>query len=317
MVKIAFWDNCLGERGTITALYDYAFFNKTILANESIVLYNPNNPHNDLEVIEKFKKEFSIYGISNNDDLDPLLESTGCEIVYIIKSGDSDDGRISKTKKSVIHCVFTCDTPHGDVYASVSPVVKGNHGQYPVVPHIVYLPEHNRNLRTELNIPENAVVFGRHGGHEQFNIEYVKHIVSSVAKNFPNIYFLFVNTVPFCEPMPNIIHLGKIIRLEDKSEFINTCDAMLWARSDGETFGLSIAEFSVLNKPVLATNIGDSAHVYYLGDKGVWYNESNLYDILTQFKKEDYENRDWNAYRDYSPEKVMDIFKRVFIDDLL
>jgi hypothetical protein len=130
-----------------------------------------------------------------------------------------------------------------------------------------------------------------------------------------NIYFLFANTCPFCESLPNVIHLSKIVDLESKSEFINTCDAMLWARTDGETYVLSIAEFSILNKPILATNIGDTAHVYYLGNKGIWYNESNLYDILTKFKKEDYEDGDWNAYRDYSPEKVMDIFKRVFIDN--
>jgi hypothetical protein len=315
MVKIAFWDNCLCERGTTIALYDYALFNITILGNESVILYNPNNPNNNDEVIEKFSKEFSIYGVANNSELDSLLESTGCDIVYIIKAGDPYDGRISKTKKSVIHCVFTCYTPHGDVYASVSPSVKGNNGTYPVVPHIVYLPEHGRNLRQQLNIPENVVVFGRYGGYDQFDIGYVKQIVSLVAKISPNIYFLFANTAPFCEPLPNIIHLSKIIDLDTKSEFINTCDAMLWARSDGETFGLSIAEFSVLNKPVLATNIGDTAHVYYLGDKGIWYNESNLYDILTQFKKEDYAKGDWNAYRDYSPEKVMDIFKRVFIDN--
>lgn len=315
MVKIAFWDNCLCERGTAIAIYDYALFNRTILGNESIILYNPNNKHNNSDVVDKFKKEFAVHEISNNSELDPLLEAERCDIVYIIKAGDNSDGRISKIKKSVIHCVFTCNFPHGDVYASVSPRVEGNNGNYPVVPHIVHLPIHEQNLREKLNIPKNAVVFGRHGGYETFSIDYVKRVVSSVAKCFPDIYFLFVNTEPFCDPLPNVIHLNKIIDLNSKSEFINTCDAMLWARSDGETFGLSIAEFSILNKPVLATHSGDNAHVYYLGDKGIWYNESNLYDILTQFKKEDYEKKDWNAYREYSPEKVMAIFKRVFIDN--
>jgi hypothetical protein len=64
MVKIAFWDNCLCERGTTIALYDYAFFNRTILGNESIILYNPNNSYNNAEVIEKFKKEFSILSMT-------------------------------------------------------------------------------------------------------------------------------------------------------------------------------------------------------------------------------------------------------------
>jgi hypothetical protein len=40
MVKIAFWDNGLGERGTTVALYDYAHFNEVLLGNKSIILYN-------------------------------------------------------------------------------------------------------------------------------------------------------------------------------------------------------------------------------------------------------------------------------------
>jgi hypothetical protein len=97
---------------------------------------------------------------------------------------------------------------------------------------------------------------------------------------------------------------------------------MLWAREGGESFGLSIAEFSVKNKPVLVTdskndfghNKGDIAHIHLLKDKGIWYNEDNLKDILVNFDKNEMVKKDWNAYTDYTPEKVMKIFKRVFID---
>ena len=37
----------------------------------------------------------------------------------------------------------------------------------------------------------------------------------------------------------------------EKEAFYRTCDAMLHARRDGETFGLAVAEFSVRNKPVI------------------------------------------------------------------
>ena len=57
--------------------------------------------------------------------------------------------------------------------------------------------------------------------------------------------------------------------LVEKVEFINTCDAMLWARGAGETFGLSIAEFSSKNKPVIAMQVGDLAHVHIMGDMGL------------------------------------------------
>jgi glycosyltransferase involved in cell wall biosynthesis len=57
-----------------------------------------------------------------------------------------------------------------------------------------------------------------------------------------------MNTHPFCEPRPNIIHLPASSDCDTKSRFIRSCDAMLHARYDGETFGLAVAEFSAHNR---------------------------------------------------------------------
>jgi len=312
MVKIAFWDNCLCERGTTTAIYDYAYYNRTILGNQSIIMYNTTRIENNSEVINKFKEQFTVHGVDNFDKVDPILLLEQCDIFYIIKAGEYE-GQISKVIKTVVHCVFNCNQPHGNVYAAVSNWVSGAYN-HKVVPHIVCLPNNANNMRIELNIPESATVFGRHGGYGQFDIPYVQEIVYKIAQTYPNIYFIFMNTQIFCPPLPNIIHYGQIINLEDKTSFINTCDAMLWGRSGGETFGLSIAEFSIRNKPVFATKCGDDAHVHLLDDKGIWYNENNLYDLLTTFDKNEASTKDWNAYRDYDPEKVMRVFKNVFID---
>ena len=46
----------MSVRGTTVATYDYAYFNKTILGNESISLYNKNRPENHPDVIAKFEK---------------------------------------------------------------------------------------------------------------------------------------------------------------------------------------------------------------------------------------------------------------------
>lgn len=323
MVKIAFWDNSLCERGTTISLYDYAYYNKHLLLNESIILYNLNRIDNNNEVIEKFKKEFEVIGLNDFSDVDNILKYNNCDILYIIKAGNNE-GHLSKVIKNVVHCVFNCNEPHGSVYAAISPYVKGYKKKVPVVPHMINLPNHDRNMREELNIPKDAIVYGRHGGYEQFDINYVHKIVYDVAKNHENIYFLFVNTKVFCKSLPNIIHIDKIIDLDKKVEFINTCDAMLWARNDGETFGLSIAEFSSKNKPVIATpNLKlnpkvDKAHMHFLGNKGIWYNETNLYNILTTFitsnNINDIRSKDWNAFKDYSPEKVIKIFEKVFIN---
>lgn len=87
---------------------------------------------------------------------------------------------------------------------------------------------------------------------------------------------------------------------------------MIWARSDGETFGLSIAEFSICNKPVIAANIGFDAHYKLLKDKGLWYSTTN--ELIKQIKYiAETDKKDWNAYREYTPENVMNIFNKIVI----
>ena len=323
MVKIAFWDNCLTERGTTIALYDYAYYNKKILGNESIILYNATRPDNRNDVIEKFKKNFKVFGLQSFNLTDTILRQENCDMLYIIKSGENE-GQISKIKKTVVHCVFNCNEPHGNIYASISPYIKKYKKGISVVPHMVNLPEHDRNMKDKLNIPQDAIVYGRYGACDSFDISYVYEIVYNVAKENPNIYFIFMNTTKFCNTLPNIIHVKGTIDMDEKVEFINTCDAMLHARYIGESFGLSIAEFSSKNKPIITTpnlklnpNV-DVAHIYFLKDKGIWYNKDNLYHILTTFLTKENRNeiskKDWNAFKDYTPEKVMTQFKRIFID---
>jgi len=312
-MKIAFWDNSLCERGTTVAMYDYAYYNRVLLGNESIIVYNTQSKNDD-KVIEKFQKEFQVFGVSDFSEVDAILLEQKCDIFYMIKGGDND-GHVSKVCKTVVHCVFDCSYPHGDVYASIAPWVTGNNGTRPFVPHMVKLPENDKNMRERLGIPDDATVYGRHGGYAQFDIPFVHRAVYETALQNKNIYFLFVNTAPFCPRMPNLIHLGKIIDLNEKVEFINTCDAMIWGRSDGEVFSLSQGEFSVRNKPIITTNCGMNGHVHLLGKQAIWYNESNLKYILTHFNRAHSRQLDWNAYKEYTPEKVMEIFKRIMVDD--
>lgn len=316
MVKIAFWDNQLCERGTTIAIYDYAYFNQKILSNESIILYEKNNRNNHSDVIEKFKKEFpTTIGVESFNEVDDILLREKCDLFYIIKYG-RNDGKISKVCKNAVHCVFECLTPHGEVYASISPVVSGYNSSIPIVPHMIHLPSIKENFREQLKIPQNALVFGRHGGYDQFDIPFARQAVYDFALQNPNCYFLFVNTRPFCNSLPNIIHIQKIVNLKVKTEFINTCDAMIHVSRLGETFGLSVGEFSTQNKPIISCVCGKLNHKEILGDKGFWYrNQEELTNILNDFKENylKYRNMEWNCYQDYTPEKVMNIFKNIFI----
>jgi len=315
-MKIAFWDNQLCERGTTVSLYDYAYYNEKILGNKSYIFYDKNNSENKKKIIEeKFKKSFIVHETDNFKEVDSYLLKYQITHIYIIKSGEIDS-RISKVAKNCIHCVFNCFQPHGDIYSSISPWVNGNNGgRFPVVPHMINLPEHDRNMRSKLHIPNDAIVFGGYGGRDNFSINFVKYVVYYIAKDNPNIYFLFANFKTFCPKLPNIIHLPMITDVNEKVEFINTCDANLWARIDGEVMSLSMGEFSIKNKPIICKNIGYPGHVHLLGDKAIWYNNYNdLKKILLNFNPEIESKKDWNAYKDYTPENVMIIFKETFLD---
>ena len=138
-----------------------------------------------------------------------------------------------------------------------------------------------------------------------------------------NVYFIFANTRAFCEHghghgHKQIIHVDTLYDETDKLKFINTCDAMIHARSDGETFGLSIAEFYIKNKPVITTHSSipnSNAHIDMLGERAVIYrNKTELLDIFKNVRQIAASRDDWNAYADYNPESVMRQFMKVFID---
>lgn len=316
-LKIAFHDNCLCERGTTISLYDYAYYNKHYLGNESIIMYIGNDHRNVPEVIEKFKKEFTLRPYNNwNNEANNILKEEKCDILYMQKAGEWD-GKKSNVCKNIIHCVFNTRNKHGDVYGKISDCFGDN---YPVVNYMVNLPNTDENLRQKLGIPKEALVFGRHGGTCQFNINYVHNIIDKFTNENNNIYFLFVNTDKFCREKDNIIHLDKIIDLEEKVKFINTCDAMIHARQMGETFGAAVSEFSIKNKPVITCRGYDNAHLNILKDQCFIYdNEDSLYKIFNNFKNnlQEINKKDWNAYKEYNPEKIMDRFNEIFIKPLL
>lgn len=318
MVKIAFYSDGLDVRGTCTAMYDYAHYNEILLKNESIIITQKNNSYNNEIAIEKFQKRFKVFFYDIIEEIQDFISD--CDIIYYIKYGKNDHF-LPKNIKIVIHCVFDMTDPHGDVYAAVSETLARKFNKTLFVPHMIgLLPSINKNdnLRKSLNIPEDAIVFGRHGGQDTFNLQFTKDVINNIVENNPKLYFLFVNTPKFGHHH-HLIFLDKIITYDEKNKFINTCDAHLECGNLGHTFGLSIGEFSVNNKPIISYGgpTWNNAHKDILKDKGIYfYNNIDFYNILTTFNPEEYKNKDLNCYKDYSPEKVMKIFKEIFIDNL-
>ncbi|MHC4514367.1 MAG: hypothetical protein ACYTGW_19710 [Planctomycetota bacterium] len=315
---IAFDSGHLLERGTDVALYDYAHFNETLLGNRSLVLCPAAA---DLSCIDKFRSRFSVLLYRNRCDLEHLLQ--GVELYYRIVSGERSGEELVRPPggRLGIHCVFRATEPHGDVYAAVSSWVARHRSggdpadvpRVPHVPHIVHLPAVDDDLRGQLGIPANATVLGRHGGFDTFNIPFAREVIRLVLSQRDDLWFVFLNTRPTLEH-PRVCYLPATSDMVHKTRFINTTDGMIHARAEGETFGLSVGEFSIKNKPVITWADGyDQHHVEVLGNKGIYYRTpEDLYRILMSFRP--MPDGNWDAFSaEFSPEPVMRKFAAVFL----
>jgi len=317
-MKIAFHDNSLSLRGTTVALYDYAYYTRKYLGNESIILYNKKHPANSDDVIKKFSKEFKVFGYDNKSEIDDILLREKCDYFFMEKGGDID-GVISNVCKNLVHAissVFDRNNLHGDIFAMGSKwLSKITNYEIPYVPYMVILPHLDSDMRIELGIPNNDFVVGRNGGWETFDIKWAKESVIESLNEREDLWYVFQFTEPFINH-ERVIYLPGTSDLNEKVKFINTCDVMLHARHIGESFGLSCGEFSIRNKPVITwSGSMERNHIDVLGENGIFYsNKSELLSILTNIRKEDISDKDWNMYRDYTPEKVMEKFKKIYLD---
>lgn len=88
-------------------------------------------------------------------------------------------------------------------------------------------------------------------------------------------------------------------------------------RERGETFGLSVAKFSISNRPVITYGQSiERAHIEILGGKAILYDDQkDLERITAGFDRNWSAGRNWDCYSlDYSPQRVMAQFADVFID---
>lgn len=316
-MKIAFHDNCLTVRGTTTCIYNFAYWGRKILDFEPIIIYNKTDPHNDIDGYNKCANQFEVFGYSDPSEIDKILREQKCEY-FFMKKGGSPDGIISKECKNLINACSGWWKPewiHGDVYAMGSEWLSKLTGYtVPYVSDIVILPNIEENMREELSIPKNSMVFGRNGGYDTFDIPWVKEIIIDSLDERSDIWFLFQNTEKFIEH-ERVIYLPRSSDENVKVKFINTCDAMLHARFHGESFGVSCAEFSLRNKPVITYDGSpERSHIDILGEKGIYYNNSNdIKHILLNLDKQEINSLYWNQYSEFAPEPIMKKFKEVYL----
>ena len=329
MMNIAFSVRQFTERGTEIAVYDYADYNEKILKNKSYIVYfsddlrRRHGMHASQATFPKFSARFEMIQVHDMEDIPGIVEKYKLNYFYAQVSGEMDpmyrfnDKALWGPCKTIKHCVFNTLGREGDHFISISETLNTRFGtDVGVIPYIVHLPKHERDMRERLGIPRDAVVIGRHGAMDSFDVGTAKNAIRYFMglEESKNVYFIFLNTEKFLENHPRVKYLDMITDAEEKVEFINTCDAMIHARQMGETFGLAVAEFSFMNKPIITTTCGDREHLHILGDRAIVFETiDDLLDILKNIRTRIAVRDDWNAYDAYSSERVMDKFKHLFL----
>jgi hypothetical protein len=325
-MNIGFFIRHFTERGTEVSAYDYAKFNEDILHNKSYIICFTEETQKKINFpterysYDKFNKRFQIIEIQDIRDMANVIKEYNLSFFYTQTHGGNDiyhfdNKKIWNNCKTIKHCVFNTTSPESDFYISISEMLnETNNTNIPVIPYIVELPTCDENLRSLLKIPEDAIVYGRYGGMYEFNLDITHNAIKDYLDFDKNCYFLFMNTNKFYEH-PRIIYLDRNLDLIYKVKFINTCDAMIHSRKIGETFGLSIAEFSIKNKPIITCKCGDLEHIKILGDKAIIYNsKEELTNIFKNIKLNINSRSDWNAYKSYSSTHIMNLFKEYIFD---
>lgn len=288
------------------------------------------------------------YPICNNLSYE-AAHDFNCDILYLTKAGLFKHAPLYPNAfgalPTMVHSVFNWE-PHGNVYAAISPSIKNyrprDHGNvipYMVVPPDPVLQAAAHSYRAHFGIPAGALTVCRHGGDDSFNLEYVKKAVLELLGKYTEqqLHFVFLGTESFKHEIAKLVlatpHPDKTFAAAKsrihfipatseprvKENYFHTCDVMLHARDIGETFGLAIAEFSVRNKPVItqrAVKRYSDFHVKALGSKGYYYgNQAEVVDKVSGFVENGVpKNVDFNCYREYSPENVMETFQKLFLD---
>lgn len=313
MKKIAFHANQLGLRGTEVALYAYAKYNEEILGNKSVICITPDR---ELTTLPKFQERFKIAWVGWSE-YGHYLPENNFDYLYALKMGTIDGGCVDVVP-TLVHVVFRHNQPHGHKYVYVSDWLAEDQGykkETHSVPHICErLPEPSQDLRSILGISKNKTVFGCYAGETEFNIGFVHDVIKRTVEERSDIEFIFMNITPFANH-PRIHFLPGNYDLKYKSSFVEACDAMIHARVGGETFGLAVAEFTLSNKPVITYALsGERCHLDILGERAILYQGyEDFYDIINDFPNYNTRNDYYLAYKDYSPEIIMEKFNRIFL----
>ena len=313
---IAFYIDEMNFRGVANSTYQYALKNIEILKNISIIFYNKKNKSNKKEVVTKFKKKFKVYGVNKFSDIDNYQKKLKIKYLYTQKSGNKDEW-ISKEIKTLVHSVYPQKLKeiHGHRYAYVSEWLsnKYSNNKIPFIPLIIESENSPHDLKKKLRIDKKNLIFGCYGGESSFDMKFAQTALLNLVKKRKDIFFIFLNIDKFCDHT-QIKFLKGTSNEKTKREFINSCDAMIYGRSLGESFGLSCGEFAIENKRIISYKYNrHRSHNYNIPSKYfIEYSSfDSLFNIINNFEKKPSKYK--NLYKSYSKKKVIKDFQNIFL----
>ena len=320
-MKIAIHSNQFDGRGTGKIPYDYGMGLKNLLGHEVVCVTSALSKNEGLKLLQtQFqtilydKKEGTHPAAEVRDALSKIVEREKIDFVHMIKAGEDDHVNPVGCKVGV-HCVFNMAHSHGDVYAGVSEYLAKVHKKTDYIPHIIRSYPKTEDLRPTWGIPNDAMVFGRHGGMDTFDLPFVYQAIAQILQERKDVYFVFMATIPFIRH-ERVLFLPWEGDPQKIFNFIHSCDAMIHGRSAGETFGLAVGEFSAANKPVITNLTGyDKAHLDHLGERAIGYSDGNhLIEIFRQIDKAYIADNDWDVFSErFSEKSVTEQYRKVFL----
>ena len=307
----------MNYRGVANQTYQLAVYNKKILKNKSIIFYNKKNHRNKKDVIIKFKKKFILNGIKDFQEINNFKEKYKLEYVYTQKGGHKDNWNTNEIK-TLVHAAYPqkLSQIHGYKYAYVSEWLskKFSNGKIPFIPYMVEVDKTKNDLRKKLKIDSKQIVFGCHGGESSFDLIFTHDVIKKIVKTKKNITFLFLNINKFYDH-PKIKFLKGTTDEVYKKKFLNTCDAMIYGRSLGESFGLACAEFASQDKSIFSYKFNRHQNHKFSTPRNFFFEYSSfqeLYNLLSNFKKIK-KIKTNNRYKKLKAKKVIKDFDKYFL----
>ena len=259
-IKLGLSEPAFGHRGTLRSMRDYARFARQVLKVDTVLFIQ----HSEFDADKKMRIEADAGKlIAYTGSLNDALRSNPVDVLVMQRAGWVEER--PTVMPCVIHCVFTNLITWGEKHTRISECVPSTKNS-PVVHYTVVMPDGDGSaFRARHNIPQDALVVGRHGGYETFDVPFVWQSIAAALEQRPSLYFVFMNTdtPPQFKTHPRVVTVPITADLQDISDFVNGCDAMLHARVYGETFGLACAEFAYFGKPVLSYSIAPADANYH------------------------------------------------------